>query len=306
MTMSARSLHASTLFDLTGKIALITGGGTGIGLMQARTLSQAGAKVYIVGRRAEVLDKSAQLYSEPNAPLVPLPGDISKKAECLRLADEISKREGKLDILISNAGIVGPKNEGSNTADPTGQAHPEHREKLPVAEYAKLALEDNEPEHWNELFTVNTFANFFLSMAFLPLLAKATQDTKGWSSTFITVGSISGITSQSQRHVAYNASKAAANHMTRLIGFEVAASTDAKVRVNGIAPGVFPSQMTASDKDDETNQSSLREKMPELNIPAGRPGRDEDMASATLFVVANQYLNGQVIPVDGGFTLTEP
>ncbi|KAN0062899.1 hypothetical protein ACQY0O_004720 [Thecaphora frezii] len=295
MSMSARSLYPSTLFDLTGKIALVTGGGTGIGLMQARGLSQAGAKVYIVGRRAEVLEKSASLYSQPDAPVVVLPGDISSKQVCLRLADEIGKREGKLDILISNAGVVGPKNEGSNTADASGQAHPEHREKLAPEEFAKQALQDNEPEHWQDLFKVNTFANFFLNMAFLPLLSKATDQTKGWSSTFITVGSISGIVKQSQRHFAYNASKSAANHMTKLIAFEVAQATTAKVRVNGIAPGVFPSQMTASDKDDETNQSSLREKMPEMPIPAGRPGRDEDM-----------YVNGRVVAVDGGFTLTEP
>lgn len=91
------------------------------------------------------------------------------------------------------------------------------------------------------------------------------------------------------------------------MAYEATSSTTASVRVNAIAPGVFPSGMTDDNvKDDATNKSSLKEKLPTMAIPAGRPGREEDMAQAAVFLVANEYMHGQVLPVDGGFTLTEP
>ncbi len=68
----------------------------------------------------------------------------------------------------------------------------------------------------------------------------------------------------------------------------------------------YASQMTAKDKDDETNISTLKGKMDRMALPAGRPGREEDMVQTTQFLASCQYLNGQVICVDGGFTLTEP
>src|SRR5690606_35872126 len=99
----------------------------------------------------------------------------------------------------------------------------------------------------------------------------------------------------------YNASKAAAVHLTRMLASEVAAA-GLKIRVNGIAPGVFPSEMTAGESD-EAQKSQLDKKKYEGKIPAERPGKDEDMASAMLFAAGNQYLNGETITVDGGYTI---
>ncbi|EST08392.2 Short-chain dehydrogenase/reductase, conserved site [Kalmanozyma brasiliensis GHG001] len=304
---AAEHLAPGKMFDLTGKIALITGGATGIGLMQARGLRAAGAKVYIVGRRGEVLEQTAKVHGSDDRPLIPLTADISTKEGCLSLADEFSKHESKLDILISNAGVVGPLNEGSNTADASLKMHPEHREqRLSIEEFAKKSLEDNSPDDWDSLFRINVYALYFLSLAFLPLLAKGTEASTAWSSTIITTGSISGVVKQSQLHVSYNASKAAVHHVTKMLAFEVAAATTAKVRINAIAPGTFPSQMTAKDKNDDTSISTLKGKMDEMALPAGRPGREEDMVQATQFLASCQYLNGQILCVDGGFTLTEP
>ncbi|KAK9556016.1 hypothetical protein V6Z88_005442 [Aspergillus fumigatus] len=79
------------------------------------------------------------------------------------------------------------------------------------------------------------------------------------------------------------------------------ASSNLKIRVNNIAPGVFPLEMTANDSDEKQKSSLLKEKY-EGKVPAGRPGKDEDMGSA-IFSICNQYLNGQTIVVDGGFVL---
>ncbi|CDU22419.1 related to NAD(P)H-dependent oxidoreductase [Sporisorium scitamineum] len=304
---AAEYLAPNKMFDLTGKVALVTGGGTGIGLMQARGLRAAGAKVYIVGRRGEVLEQTAKVHGSDDRPLIPLSGDVSTKEGCLSLAKEFSKHEQKLDILISNAGQVGPLNEGSTTIDVSGKSHPEHREeRLSAEEFATKSLEDNSPDEWDRLFRINVYATYFLSLAFLPLLAKGTEAIKAWSSTIITTGSISGVVKQSQRHISYNASKAAVHHVTKMLAFEVAATTTAKIRINAVAPGTYASQMTASDKDDDTNMSSLKGKMDKMALPASRPGREEDMVQTTQFLASCQYLNGQVVCVDGGYTLTEP
>jgi NAD(P)-dependent dehydrogenase (short-subunit alcohol dehydrogenase family) len=129
---------------------------------------------------------------------------------------------------------------------------------------------------------------------------------------------------------AYNASKAAANHLTETIAFEFTSTVEAKIRVNAVAPGVFPSEMTAGGSDDK-NQSDLSEKLPTMSVPAGRPGQTEDMvrilflasmstihhadhlplsqslqAQTIQFLAACEFLHGQIVVCDGGFTLTEP
>ncbi|SPO31328.1 related to NAD(P)H-dependent oxidoreductase [Ustilago trichophora] len=304
---AAEFLSPAKMFDLTGKVALVTGGGTGIGLMQARGLRAAGAKVYIVARRGEVLEQTAKVHGSDDRPIIPLTSDVSTKEGCLSLAEEFNKYEQKLDILVSNAGQVGPLNEGSTTIDASGQSHPEHREeRLSAEDFAKKGLQDNSPDDWDSLFRLNVYATYFLSLAFLPLLSKGTEASKGWSSTIITTGSISGIVKQSQKHISYNASKAAVHHVTRMLAFEVASTTTAKIRINAVAPGTYASQMTANDKDDETNMSNLKGKMDVMSLPAGRPGREEDMVQTTQFLASCQYFNGQIICVDGGYTLTEP
>lgn len=128
---------------------------------------------------------------------------------------------------------------------------------------------------------------------------------------------------------AYNASKAAANHLTESIAFEFTSTVDAKIRVNAIAPGVFPSEMTGGGRD-EKNQSDLSEILPTMSVPAGRPGQAEDMvgdhscfncpyvpqltvlpfyssqAQTVQFLASCEFLHGQIVVCDGGFTLTEP
>jgi NAD(P)-dependent dehydrogenase (short-subunit alcohol dehydrogenase family) len=140
----------------------------------------------------------------------------------------------------------------------------------------------------------------FMTAAFLPLLQKSTEKHHGWSGTVINISSISGMVKSAQHHFAYNASKGAAIHLNRLLASEIAGQ-GLKIRVNSIAPGVFPSEMTAGESGPD--QKSHIEKEKYAKVPAQRPGKDEDMAQAVLFFAANQYLNGQTLAVDGGYTL---
>jgi len=278
------------LFDVKGKVALVTGAGTGIGLMITQALAVNGAKVYIVGRTEEKLEKVAETFGK-NIPgeIIPLAGDVSKKEEIARLASEIGSKETCLCILVNNAGI------SINTQETEAKS----------AEDMKKKLFDDENETfdmWTDTYRTNVAQLYFMTTAFLPLLQKASEHQKGYSGTVINIGSISGIVKTSQHHFAYNASKAAAHHVTTLLANEIA-ENGLKIRVNCIAPGVFPSEMTAKESGGDQKSELPKDKF-EGKVPARRPGKDEDMANVVLFMATNQYLNGQIVPVDGGYILS--
>ncbi|KAI6245100.1 Short-chain dehydrogenase/reductase VdtF [Erysiphe necator] len=276
------------VFDVAGKVALVTGGGSGIGLMATQALAVNGAKVYIVGRTEEKLSAVVQSHGHDIAgEIIPITADITQKSEIARLVKEIESKEDCLCVLINNAGISGQKQEAS----------------AETAEEMRKNLFDDEGstfDDWCNTYRTNVPQLFFMTMAFLPLLQKATNRNQGYSGTVINITSISGIVKKSQNHFGYNASKAAAIHLTKMLASEVAENR-LKVRINSIAPGVFPSEMTACVSG--SDQKSHIEKEKYEKVPARRPGRDEDMGGAILFAVTNQYLNGVTIAVDGGYIL---
>ncbi|KAJ6441621.1 Rhamnolipids biosynthesis 3-oxoacyl-[acyl-carrier-protein] reductase-like protein [Purpureocillium lavendulum] len=288
---STSSLSKEALFDVSDKVALVTGGGSGIGLMIAQALAANGAKVYICGRTQEKLDRASEVHSkDARGEIIPLQADITTKKGIASLYDEVKSREEYLSILVNNAGISG--------------------ETFPVtengsAEEMKKSLFDDEKatfEDWIDVYRTNVAATYFTSIAMLPLLQACTERHPRWSATIINVSSISGLIKSAQHHFSYNASKASAVHLTRMLASELA-EAGLKIRVNGIAPGVFPSEMTAGQSD-KAQKSKLEKEKYEGKVPAGRPGKDQDMASAALFTAGNQYLNGQTITVDGGYTIS--
>ncbi|TRX96332.1 hypothetical protein FHL15_002604 [Xylaria flabelliformis] len=277
------------LFDCKGRVALVTGGGSGIGLMITQALVANGAKVYITGRTEEKLDRVVEKYSEGKDSIIAIPSDITSKEGIKKLVSEIESQEsnGGLHILVNNAGISG------STVETAAKS----------AEEAKNNLFDPSTfEDWTDVFRTNVSQLFFTTTAFLPLLQKASEKEHGWSSTVINVTSISGLVKSSQHHFQYNASKAAANHLTRMLANELTVGNGLLVRINAIAPGVFPSEMTAGESGQDQKSALSKEKYEE-KIPAGRPGRDQDMAQAVLSLACNQYVNGEVYVVDGAYTL---
>jgi NAD(P)-dependent dehydrogenase (short-subunit alcohol dehydrogenase family) len=249
-----------SLFDLTGKVAVVTGGTRGVGLMAARGLLDAGARVYVSSRRADAGDAAVAELS-PFGQIESIPADLSKQEECERLAAEVIAKEPAVHILINNAGATWG---------------------APLAEFPASA--------WDKVLDINLKAPFFLSRAFLPALKAA--GTADDPARIINIGSIDGLRVPELSTYSYSSSKAAVHQLTRVLAQELGPQ---HVTVNSIAPGPFPSKMTAAmlaDAGDEIAAMS----------PLGRIGRDDDIAGAVVYLSsrAGAYLTGVILPVDGG------
>ena len=294
-------LLASNLFSVKEYVAIVTGGGTGIGLMIAQTLCANGAKVYITGRRQEALDTVVKHYSgkcgnkDICGEIVGLMCDITKREELQKLCEEIAKREPQgVHILVNNAGVA--LEEGYTKLEGKEEVDFSNAESL-----SKWLLRGDQTT-WAQTFDTNVTAQFFVAAMFLPQLEKARKNTPGYSPVVINIASISGVMKGSSKgQFAYATSKAALLHLTQMLGTIL---TKAKIRVNCIAPGLFPSEMTTGESD-ETNKSIIEKS---LNCPAGRPGTEEDMAAAVLYLtgIGGVYVNGQTLYPDGGMVLSNP
>ncbi|OAG07560.1 NAD(P)-binding protein [Paraphaeosphaeria sporulosa] len=279
------TLTAEKLFSVKDHVCVVTGGGSGIGLMSAQALAANGAKVYITGRRVEALEKAAKSH-DPNGggQIIPLgPCDVTNKDDLENLYQELSKREKYINLLITAAGISGEKAE-PDTENATD---------------LKSKLWDNESfEGWNDTYNTDVTSVYFSVVALLPLLQAGTESHGHLSASVIVISSMSGIMRHAQGHFSYNAAKGATVHLTKLMSAEF---QKARIRVNSIAPGYFPSEMTTQESDEnqksELPDSKIQEKG---HVPMGRAGADEEMAQAVLFLTKNAYVNGEIIAVDGG------
>lgn len=294
---STSALSANKLFDLTGWTALVTGGGTGIGLMCSQALAANGAKVYITGRHIDSLENAAKQHSAPTGngdagKLIPMIVDVQSKESIQELYKQISQKEPKLHLLVNNAGIDGPTRSVEKAKD--------------SADALTEELNKDTVQDWQDVYATNVIGAYFMSTTFLPLLHAATAAEYGFSASIVNITSISGITRTTQHHMPYNVSKAAAIQLTAMLAQEFS-EPGVKVRVNSIAPGIFPSVMTTDeagpDQKSHIDASNYREKK---GIPAGRPGKDEDMAIALLSLATNQYMTGETVRVDGGYLMKKP
>jgi NAD(P)-dependent dehydrogenase (short-subunit alcohol dehydrogenase family) len=254
------------LFDLTGKVAVVTGGTRGIGLMMARGLLQAGAAVYISSRKADAVDAAvAELSSF--GPVTGIAADLSSVDECRRLAAELGDRESALHVLVNNA--------GATWGEPF--------EQFPEA-------------GWDKVVDLNLKTPFFLTQTLLPLLeAGGTADDPA---RVINVGSIDGLHVNPMPHYPYSASKAGLHHLTRHLARELGPR---HITVNAVAPGPFESKMMAFALDDPQVRAAIAS-----SSPLGRIGQPDDMAGVAVYLAsrAGAYVTGAVIPVDGGIGTT--
>ncbi|EMD88586.1 hypothetical protein COCC4DRAFT_67006 [Bipolaris maydis ATCC 48331] len=294
----APSLVASSLLSVKKWVVVVTGGGTGIGLMYAKALATNGAKVYITGRRQEVLEKSASIHGSTDevgaagGQIVPLVMDVTNKDSIKHAVQHIEEAHGYINLLVNNAGVWTTKPEAGPEDGP---------------EKFGSSMFDQSIDLWQKAFLVNATSVYFVTAAFLPLLAKSISSPTGKMGSVINTTSNSGQLRMSEAsQLAYNVSKAAAVHMTRQLAFDFS-HENIKIRVNGIAPGWFPSEMTTGGSDDKNestaqDDAAFQQEMRNVGarVPPGRMGKAEDLASGLLTLATNDYIWGMNLVVDGG------
>jgi NAD(P)-dependent dehydrogenase (short-subunit alcohol dehydrogenase family) len=248
------------LFDVSGKIALVTGGSRGIGEMIAEGYVANGVKTYISSRKKEACDATAARLSEQGE-CISIPADLSSMEGIKNLAAEIASRESQLDILVNNAGATWG---------------------APIEEFPEAG--------WDKVMDINVKGPFFLTQALLPLLEAAASE--GDPARIINIGSVDGLNVNRLPTFSYGPSKAAVHHLTRLLASHLASRN---ITANAIAPGPFPSKMM------EHTLKTMGEKIRQ-GVPLKRVGEPADMAGAAIYLAsrAGAYVDGVVIPVDGG------
>jgi NAD(P)-dependent dehydrogenase (short-subunit alcohol dehydrogenase family) len=254
-------MSAADLFSIRGKVAVVTGGSRGIGLMIARGFVEAGARVYISARKADAVNQAAAELSAIGE-CVGVPADLGTAEGVAKLSAAVAEKEKSLHILVNNAGATWG---------------------APLEEFPAAG--------WDKVMDINVKGVFNLTAALLPLLRKAAS--KDDPARVINIGSIDGLRVPHFENFSYSASKAAVHMLTRHIASKLV--TD-HINVNAIAPGLFPSKMTQFVFDG-LGEDGASANIPMAR--PGR--QDDIAGTCIyLSSRAGSYLTGAVIPVDGG------
>ena len=260
-TAHADRRSVQKLFDLSGRTALVTGGSRGLGLQIAEALGEAGARVVISARKANELEAAVEALKARGVEASWIAADSSQPAEVQRLADASLEMLGHVDILVNNAGA---------TWGAPAEEHP--------------------LDAWDKVMNLNVRAIFLLSQA----IGKASMIPRR-KGRIINVASIAGLggNTGAMTSVAYNTSKAAVINFTRALAGEWGVHG---INVNALAPGFFPSKMTAGLLA-HVGIDNMR-----AHVPLRRLGDDEDLKGAALLLAsdAGKHITGQLIAVDGG------
>ena len=250
------------LFSLAGRVAVVTGGSSGIGEGMAAALAGAGAQVVLIARDAERLDSAVKGLGARGGQAAWVSADLADRLAVERAADEAAAAFGPPDIVVNCAGV--------NLRPPLGE--------LSVAD-------------WDLTMAVNLTAPFLLGQRFGPSMA-----SRGW-------GRIINVTSQ-QAHRAflnsggYGASKGGLTALTRS---QSEAWAPSGVCCNAVCPGFVPTRLNAAVAADPVRSGAMA-----ARTMTGRNGAAADFAGATVFLAsrASDYVTGQTLYVDGGFSAT--
>ncbi|HET9733049.1 MAG TPA: SDR family oxidoreductase [Acidimicrobiales bacterium] len=248
-------------FRLDGKVAVVTGASSGLGVAFAQALAEAGADVALGARRVDRLEDTKRSVEAIGRRAVAVPTDVTKPEDCQRLVGEAMAAYGRVDVLVNNAGV--------------GTAVPASRET---------------PEEFTAVVDANLMGSYWASQAAARVMKPG--------SAIVMIGSVLGSTTAGLPQAAYSASKAAIIGLTRDLAQQWTGRKG--IRVNALAPGYFPTEMTA-DYEKEYIEGLMA-----TRVPAGRMGHLEECAAALVFLASDaaSYVTGVVLPVDGGLLCT--
>jgi NAD(P)-dependent dehydrogenase (short-subunit alcohol dehydrogenase family) len=253
---------------LEGKVALITGGASGLGLEVARQMAAAGARLVLVDWDKKSLEAAATSLTKANADVRSLQGDVSDPATATRAIELTKTTFGRLDILFNNAGI-----------DPL----------------RARSVVETEVSDWDRILDVNVRSAYLMSRAAVLLMRE------GGGGSIVNTASIAGIKPAGDE-AAYSVSKAAMVSLTGSLALDFAADG---IRANCVCPGFMEMVMTDRRKDLTEEQQTARAQGASARVPLGRQGTYEEVAKAVLFLAGSDasYVTGVSLVVDGGLLL---
>jgi 2-deoxy-D-gluconate 3-dehydrogenase len=258
----------SSLLDLTGKVALVTGAGQGFGFACASRLAEAGAAVVLADRRADRLDAARGRLAGAGRNVAAVDGDVSREADVARLVGTAVSHFGRLDVLVNNAGV-----------------------------FSNFLLEHLEPAEFRRIVDVNVGGAFLCSRA-----AAARMREQGDGGSIVNLTSIDAVHPSGSGLSHYGTSKHAIWGLTKTMALELGPD---RIRVNALAPGPsltegaveFVEAGAPEGIDVEAQWAAY-----EARIPLRRLARPDDVARAALFLASDlgAYVNGAQLVVDGG------
>jgi gluconate 5-dehydrogenase len=255
-------VRVQELFDLSGRTALVTGGGRGIGRHIAIGLAEAGADVIVASRRLAACEETAAAVRALGRRGTAFECDVASPAAIERLVDRSLAASPRLDVLVNDAGVVW----GAPTLD------------YPL-------------EGWDRVFAVNVRGLWLLSQR----VARHMRDAGGGAIVHVSsINGMGGAWEHEQAAIAYNASKGAVLTLTKDMAVKLAPH---RIRVNGIAPGPFRTDMMRHLTVDEETERAFYTK-----VPLGRSGGEDDIKGAVVFLASDAaaFVTGHTLVVDGG------
>jgi len=249
---------------LKGKVAFLTGAGTGIGRACAELFAREGARVALAGRRQELLEATAKAITAAGGEALVVPCDVTRTAEVEQAIAATVERFGRLDVVVNNAGA------------------------LLVATAAETS-----DEEWDRLMEVNLKGPFLVSRAAVQQM----RQTGGGA--IVNIGSVLGLVAMPKR-AAYAASKGGVTQLTRAMAIDHAAEG---IRVNCICPSIVETELVQGLFTSQPDPAAARAARIQ-GIPLGRFGQPVDVAQLALFLASEEssWVTGAAIPLDGGLT----